>query len=112
MMANVPTMDIGSAMLGMMVAETFRKNRKITMMTRKMVSNKVNFTSFTDSRIDCERSNTTLSFTAAGICFWMVGSNCLIESTTATVFVPGCFWMASVMARSPLNQLAILSFST
>src|SRR3954471_13266956 len=104
--------DIGSAMLGMMVAEIFRRNRKMTRMTRKMVSSSVNLTSFTDSRMDCERSYTMLNVTEAGICFCTVGSSSLMESTTATVFVPGCFWMARVMARSALNQVAILSFST
>src|SRR5947199_5867413 len=99
-------MDMGSAMLGMTVADRFRRKRKITMMTRKMVSTSVNFTSFTDSRMDCERSYTRFTETEAGICFRMVGSNCLMASTTATVFVPGCFWMASVMERSALYQLA------
>ena len=40
----------------MMVAETLRRNRKITSTTRPTVSSRVNFTSFTDSRIDSERS--------------------------------------------------------
>ncbi len=40
------------------------------------------------------------------------GSLALTASTTATVLASGCRWMASTMARSLLNQLAILSFST
>ena len=54
--ANVPTIDIGSAMLGITVAEILRRNRKITRITRQTVSSSVNFTSFTESRIDFERS--------------------------------------------------------
>ena len=56
MTAKVPTIDIGSAMLGMTVAEIFRRKRKITRMTKATVSSKVNLTSLTDSRMDCERS--------------------------------------------------------
>ena len=56
MTANVPTIDIGSARLGMIVAETLRRNRKITSTTSASVSSSVNFTSSTDSRIDSERS--------------------------------------------------------
>ena len=40
----------------MMVAETLRRNRKITSTTSATVSTSVNFTSLTDSRIDSERS--------------------------------------------------------
>ena len=56
MMANVPTMDMGSAMLGIAVADKFRRNRKITRITRTSARNRVNFTSFTDERIDTDRS--------------------------------------------------------
>jgi len=56
MTANVPMIDMGSAREGMMVAETLRKNKKITMMTSAMVSMRVNLTSLTDSRTACERS--------------------------------------------------------
>jgi hypothetical protein len=52
----VPTIDAGSARLGMIVADRFRRNRKITRTTRQTVRTRVNFTSPTDSRIDCERS--------------------------------------------------------
>ena len=49
MTANVPTMESGTAMLGMIVAERLRKNRKMTMITRHMVKAMVNCTSTTDS---------------------------------------------------------------
>ena len=48
--------DIGSARLGMMVAETLRRNRKITITTRKTVSSSVNCTSLTEARIESARS--------------------------------------------------------
>ena len=40
--------ESGSARLGMIVAERFRRKRKITRITRAMVSTRVNFTSDTD----------------------------------------------------------------
>ena len=56
MTANVPTIDIGSARLGITVAERLRRNRKMTSTTSAMVSTSVNCTSSTDSRMDWERS--------------------------------------------------------
>ena len=54
--ANVPMTENGSARLGITVAETFRRNRKMTMITRPSVSIMVNFTSSKDSRMVSERS--------------------------------------------------------
>ena len=56
MTAKVPMMDIGSARLGMMVAERLRRKRKMTRTTRHRASSRVNLTSLTESRIDTERS--------------------------------------------------------
>ena len=56
MTAKVPMRDSGTARLGMMVAEMFRRNRKITMTTSAIVRNSVNSTSRTDSRMATERS--------------------------------------------------------
>ena len=43
-------------MLGMIVADRLRRNRKITSTTSAIASSSVNCTSCTDSRIDFERS--------------------------------------------------------
>ena len=56
MTANVPTSDMGSARLGIVVAEIFRRKRKITSTTRQSVRKSVNFTSATDAWIESERS--------------------------------------------------------
>ena len=56
MTMNVPTIDMGNARLGMMVAETFRRKTKMTRMTRAMARSRVNCTSCTESRIESERS--------------------------------------------------------
>jgi hypothetical protein len=103
---------MGRARLGITVAETLRRNRKITITTRATVKSSVNFTSETEARIDCERSNSTSSATEAGICARKLGSRALTRSTTSTVLVPGWRCTASTTARVPLNQLATLSFST
>src|SRR5882672_7123751 len=87
MMANVPMMDMGSAKLGMMVAEIFLRNRKITSTTRPTVSNSVNLTSSMDSRMDSERSYSVAKLTDVGICARNVGSSFFTPSTTATVLV-------------------------
>src|SRR5437660_454500 len=65
MTANVPTIESGTARLGMTVAERFRRKRKITRMTSAIVSPSVNWTSWTDSRMATERSYTTLRLTDA-----------------------------------------------
>ena len=54
--AKVPTIDIGSARLGMIVAERLRRNRKMTITTRPSVSRSVNCTSLAESWIGTLRS--------------------------------------------------------
>ena len=104
--------DIGSARLGITVAERLRRNKKITMTTRHTVSNRVNCTSRTESRIDWDRSKSVSSDTAAGIWARKEGIKARILFTTSTVLTPGWRWMANTMPRRLLNQLAILSFCT
>ena len=76
-MANVPMMENGSARLGITVAETLRRNRKITITTRPSVSSMVNCTSLYDSRMVSERSYKISMFTEAGISARNVGSRFL-----------------------------------
>ena len=78
----------------MIVAETLRRNRKMTITTSTTVSISVNLTSWIDSRIATERSVRMSSDTAAGSCSRKVGSSFFTASTTATTLVPGCFWIA------------------
>src|SRR6266446_6093102 len=90
---------MGRARLGMTVADRLRRNRKMTITTSAMVRRSVNFTSATDSRMDCDRSMSTSSFTDAGICDRKEGRRALTASTTSTVFVPGWRWMVRTSAR-------------
>src|SRR5439155_933340 len=57
MAAKVPTIDSGTARLGMIVADRLRRNRKMTRTTRAIDRRSVNSTSWTDSRIATERSD-------------------------------------------------------
>ena len=100
--AKVKTIEVGSASVGMMVARTLRRKRKITRTTSPIASNNENWTSFTDSRIDCDRSYRTSSLIAAGSCWRKVGNKSRIASTTATVFVPGCRCTVRVTTCWPL----------
>src|SRR5206468_2881008 len=99
MTEKVPTIDIGRARLGMTVAETLRRNRKMTSTTRHKVSTSVNLTSLTESRIDSERSYRICIDTDAGICDLNVGSNAWTAPETSTVFVPGCRCTARTIER-------------
>ena len=78
----------------MIVAETFRRNRKMTNTTSPIVRSSVNFTSATDWRIGIDRSVRTSSDSDAGSCSRKVGSSAFTASHTATTLVPGCFWIA------------------
>ena len=95
----------------MIVAETFRRKTKMTSTTRHTVRISVNFTSWTESRIEADRSKRVSSDTDAGSCSRNVGSSALTASTTATTFVPGCLRIGSMIARSPLNHPVCLSSS-
>ena len=112
MNANVPTIDIGSAMLGITVADTLRRNRKITITTSARDRISVNSTSSTDARIETVRSNRTLMSIAAGTSERKVGSSFLIDSTTSMVLVPGWRWIARTIPRLSLNHAATLSSCT
>jgi hypothetical protein len=112
MTENVPMMDIGSTALGMIVADTLRRNTKMTSTTSTTATSSEICTSRTDSRIASDRSYTTSTLTAAGICARSAGRSLRIPSTTPTVFVPGWRWTASTTARVFLNQLATLSSCT
>ena len=106
---NVPTIDIGSARLGMSVADRLRRNRKITSTTSASASTSVNCTSWTDSRIDAERSKQDVELDAGReLRAELRAAACGCASTTSTVFVPGWRWMASTMPRLSLNQAAML----
>ena len=112
MTANVPTMESGTATPGMKVAERLRRNRKITITTRQMVSIRVNFTSLIECSICREESKAICSLIDGGIARFSWGNASRMLFATSTVFAPGCFCTARMMPRTPPNQLETLLFST
>src|SRR5262249_5045232 len=110
--AHVPISDTGTASAGIMVAEIERRNRKMTRMTRTIAMRSDSCTLHTELRIEIELSISTSMRIDGGIDARYCGRCARTESTTATVLASGWRWIASTMARSLLNQLAILSFST
>src|SRR5580693_2869735 len=82
---NVPTSDSGTATLGMIVARTLRRNRKMTITTNATVSINSNSTSFTDARMVTVRSVSTVTCTAAGKLDCSSGNRALTRSTTNDV---------------------------
>src|SRR5688500_1084170 len=97
MTAKVAAMVTGRVRLEIIVAEMLRRKMKITVTTSTKVKYSVSLTSWTDSRIDAERSVRTSSSTDGGSDSRNVGISSFTASTTATTFVPGCLRMASVM---------------
>ena len=90
----------------------FRKNKKMTRITRHTVSTRVNLTSSTDSLMDTERSIITSRLTEAGNWFLNEGMRASTASTTATVLTPGWRCTASTKPGWPLYQLRRLFCST
>ena len=80
--AKVPMMESGTAAPGIIVAVTFRRNRKITSTTSPMVISSVNVTSLMELRIGSDRSLITSSSMAGGISARNTGSMAMTFSTT------------------------------
>ena len=112
MPAKVPMMDSGSASAGMNVARQVRRNARMTRITSAAVRNRVTCTSCTESRIDTERSLSTLSLTVGGSSRWNSGIAALIASVTATVLASGWRWMERMMERVASSSAIASSFST
>ena len=110
--AQVPISETGTASAGMRVADTVRRNRKMTITTRQMAIASVSCTSTTESRMEIERSLSTSMRIEGGTIARYCGNRSRTRSTTATVLASGWRWIASTIARFSLNQLAVLSFST
>ena len=78
----MPTIESGTATLGMTVAARLRRKRKITMTTRATVSMSSNCTSLTEARMVVVRSDSTVRFTDAGSVLRSCGNRLVIRSTT------------------------------
>ena len=82
---KVATSDSGTAIEGMIVAGTVRRNTKVTSTTRPIASSSSCCTPLIEARIDSVRSLSTATSTAAGIEARSCGSRAWIRSTTSMV---------------------------
>ena len=112
MAAKVPTTEIGKASAGMIVAETLRRNSRMTRMTRAPAMSRVTCTSWMLSLIETLRSYSVLMLIDAGNLAWKLGKVRLIELTVSIVLAPGWRWMARTIARWSTFQVATRLFST
>ncbi len=108
---NVPTKDNGTARLGMIVAGTLRRNRKITSTTSATASSNSNCTSATEARIVTVRSVNTVSSTAVGRPDASCGSSVLIRSTVSITLAPGWRCTLTTMPGALLTHAARREFS-
>ena len=104
MTAKVPTIDTGTAIAGMTVGHTLRRNRKITITTSPIVSISVNCTSATEARMVVVRSEITEILMADGMDAWSCGSAAFTACTVSITLAPGRRSIARMMPRCRLTQ--------
>jgi hypothetical protein len=102
---------MGTATLGMIVADRLRRNRNITSTTRTTVSISSCCTSRTEARMVTVRSVRIAMSTEDGSPALSCGISRLIRSTTAMMFAPGWRWMFTMTAGRSFIQAACLTFS-
>ena len=95
MTAKVATNASGTVTLGIMVAHTFRRNRKITITTRPIDSISVNCTSWTEARMVWVRSMISVTWTDGGMEAIRRGSCALMASTVSMMLAFGCLKIVS-----------------
>ena len=111
MAAKVPTIDSGTERLGITVAGTLRRKRKITSTTSATASISSNSTSSTDARMVLVRSVNTDTSIDLGSPPSICGNSAVMESTTSMTLAPG--WRRTLIriAGVLLAQLDNLLFS-
>ncbi len=109
--AKVPASDKGTAVAGMMVAHSRRRNSAITITTMATVTASVFCTSATDARIIGVRSLRMAMWTLGGIQPSSVGNSARMASTVSTTLDPVCFITLMSTARWPSYHAAVRLFS-
>src|SRR5207244_5192087 len=87
---NVPSSESGTEILGMIVAQTFRRKTKTTRITRPMEIRIVYSMSAMDARIVVVRSTITDRLIDGGIDAFNKGSSAYTRSTVSMIFADGC----------------------
>ena len=95
---KVPTSESGTAMLGIIVARTVRKNANTTRMTRMTETSSVVSMSLTEARTVTVRSIAIVRSIAGEIEDCRNGIRARTRSTVSIMFAPGC---RNTMMRTP-----------
>ncbi len=103
MTAAVASSDSGITALGITVALTLRRNRKITATTSTTVISRVISTSLTEALMVWVRSWTMVTLTLGGMLASIPGRAFLISSTVRMTLAPGALVMPSRMAGPPFR---------
>src|SRR6202166_5299467 len=111
MAPNVPTSESGTATLGMMVAATVRRKRKITITTRAMTSISSNSTSLAEAGMVVVRSVKVVIWIEVGSEARSCGSRVVTRSTTEMMLAPGWRWTLTITAGTWFIQAASRTFS-
>src|SRR5438093_7872601 len=104
MTAKVPISDIGTDIAGITVAQSLRRNKKMTPTTRATVSSSVFWTSATLARIVWVRSDTIWILIDGGSEASSCGNVFLIWSTVAMTLAPDWRWTAMMIDGSVFIQ--------
>src|SRR5260370_21641751 len=95
--ATVPSSASGTVTPGMIVAQTVRKNRKITSTTSTMVIISVISTSLTEALMVVVRLATVSTLMEGGTEANACGSSASTWSTASMTFAPGCLNISSTI---------------
>src|SRR5215471_6539178 len=106
MSAHAPKRANGTVTLGMIVARTLRRKRKITITTSAMVIASVNSTSCTEARMFVVRSDRMLTLMVGGIEACSVANAAFIASTVVMTFAPGILYTTRKTLGFPSLQAA------
>ncbi len=109
---KVPTIEIGTAMLGISVARQLRRNRNTTITTRPTAISSVCSVSRSDARIVFERSSTGLTWISAGRAAASCGSASRTRSMVSMMFAPGVRYRITSTARWPFARPRLRRSST
>ena len=90
MTVNEPTIETGTAMLGMIVARMSRRKKYTTMITSNTAITSVVSVSSNDARMVSDLSPAIFTFKPAGIAASMRGNSALTRSTVSMILAPGC----------------------
>ncbi len=104
---NVGMIEVGMARVAIRVVRQSRMNSKIVSETSPAASRRWNFTSSIEFLMNRDWSRMTSVEMSGGRAALRSSSRALMSSTTATVFVPDCFWTLRLTALAPSSRARV-----